>query len=707
MDASTRHNLMEQVNGARAAATEARLQARATALASKRSDLLEALPRRERETGKEPGSAASLAAEINASLRRATAVVAEEVGRSNAAGNVVEESSRRLRMTRDQHGRYGDTLASGGETLGQIRRTKRVANVAVGVSFFVFFAVAFFVARKRVVNSNLATFVVRPTMKVVFAPVRILGRFVAFAFGSGGKGEGSGRSDEGESASEAGYARAKAREGRERDAGKGASDMGAVSEEDDATAAGEGGTVDMRDNRPSRGLGDAGLAEEEGTHEILSATVATDGFRDAEEAVNDTVVDFGDRAADSMPVEDKVIQDDRKDGAGDDKLVDEEAVEDQVVMDETADSGRVENEPNADKVVRDKGVDDRAADDEHMAAKSAIDNSVGGKPVDYDEAVTGKVVQDEPVGDEAVRDKTADDKPVDGEPGTGELVQDKVVEDKALGDESVDGEPDAGELSQAARVEDTAVGDKSVDGRPGEDADLIIEPIDDEPVQNKPAEEKPVIHKSVDEHPMDDATVDGTSAKDEALNDDAVNADAFFDVTDETVGDISAGSEPSWDKDVVGEELVVDETLDNISVGREPSKDKDAVVEELVEVAVVDKKKSVEKGSIVSDNLTKIEQDQTEPIQDKDPVIEEATVEDSVVDENKTVEEGTIVSGDVTEIEVDSTGKAESAAEAEQMSDDAGGSESAKETAPSIPNDAAQNETEAKVGSKEEIHEDL
>lgn len=180
-DAASRRALMEQVDAARGAAVEARRQARISALSAHREELMEGavgddMPRKDREAGVPAG----LAKDINDGLRRATAIVSEEVGRSEAAGRVVDESSRRLRRTRDQHGRYGESLGSGAKTLSELRRTDLIANIAVVLSFAVFFFVAAYVAHRRVSSSNTATFLVRPAAKIVFTPVRIMVRIVAF-----------------------------------------------------------------------------------------------------------------------------------------------------------------------------------------------------------------------------------------------------------------------------------------------------------------------------------------------------------------------------------------------------------------------------------------------------------------------------------------------------------------------------------------------
>lgn len=170
-DASVRHALMEQVDAARGAAASAREQARWSALANGRKKLLEGALQRKQE---DDGAAAVIAREINDGLRRVTAVVQEEVERSRAAGGVMDESGRRLRMTGDQHVRYRDKLRSGAGTLSELKRVDLVASVAVILSFLFFFLVTGYVVSRRLANSNTATYLVRPMARIVYAPVRVM-----------------------------------------------------------------------------------------------------------------------------------------------------------------------------------------------------------------------------------------------------------------------------------------------------------------------------------------------------------------------------------------------------------------------------------------------------------------------------------------------------------------------------------------------------
>lgn len=169
---TTRKKLLIQVAHARKDVAAARKLARQAALTVDRTKLLEGVPeisKNETET-----DAAKVAREINDSLRRTTAIVSEEVDRSRAAGNVIDESTRRLRMTRNQHGRYGESLSSGAVTLKSIRRSEMVANLLIVLSFAFFFLAAAYVTKQRLANSNISTFVLRPSMKVASLPVRIL-----------------------------------------------------------------------------------------------------------------------------------------------------------------------------------------------------------------------------------------------------------------------------------------------------------------------------------------------------------------------------------------------------------------------------------------------------------------------------------------------------------------------------------------------------
>lgn len=177
VDVAARRALMEQVDAARGAATAAREQAKRVALEKGRDKLLGTDTEKENKNGSSKGAAADIAKDINDGLRRITAVVKEEVDRSRAAGEVVEESGRRLRMTRDRHGTYGEGLSSGASTLGDLKRTELVANVIVAAGVLFFSIVAAYVVNKKLSNSNTATFLVRPAMKVVLAPVRLVSRF--------------------------------------------------------------------------------------------------------------------------------------------------------------------------------------------------------------------------------------------------------------------------------------------------------------------------------------------------------------------------------------------------------------------------------------------------------------------------------------------------------------------------------------------------
>lgn len=172
-DPSTRHALMEQVDVARGAALTARNQARQAALAHDRHALLQNPARPNDTDPSDSAQTAHVAREINDGLRRVTALVKEQVDRSRAAGGVLDESSRRLRMTRDRHASYGHVLASGAATLKDLKTVDLIANVAVLVSFVFFFLVAGYVVNRRLARSNTVVFIVRPAVKIVTAPVRL------------------------------------------------------------------------------------------------------------------------------------------------------------------------------------------------------------------------------------------------------------------------------------------------------------------------------------------------------------------------------------------------------------------------------------------------------------------------------------------------------------------------------------------------------
>lgn len=120
----------------------------------------------------------SLAHDINDALRRTSAVVADEVARSRAAGSIVDLSTQRLRSTRDQHGMTQGALRRGGKTLRHLRTSEALANVVVILSFGIFFVVAGYVASRRLRSSIVASVIIRPAAKVAFAPVDIVLRTV-------------------------------------------------------------------------------------------------------------------------------------------------------------------------------------------------------------------------------------------------------------------------------------------------------------------------------------------------------------------------------------------------------------------------------------------------------------------------------------------------------------------------------------------------
>ncbi|KAI0566197.1 lipase [Gracilaria domingensis] len=170
VDPSLSAQLNSYVDRARQAVKTARRNARAAALKADRTALIEPPTVDQKEF---EGSAERLAAEINDALRATAAVVSEEIQRSKVAGDVVEESTRRLRRTTDQHGVYADGIVSGASTLKSIRRTDLVANLVLVLCFALFFVAAAYVTNRRIQNSNIATFIVRPTYKIVSLPLRI------------------------------------------------------------------------------------------------------------------------------------------------------------------------------------------------------------------------------------------------------------------------------------------------------------------------------------------------------------------------------------------------------------------------------------------------------------------------------------------------------------------------------------------------------
>lgn len=97
--------------------------------------------------------ASRLVNDINETLRRATAVVSDEVARSQATGAVFDESTRKLRMTKDQHIELSGSLGQGTKILRRLHLSEFMANSIVIASFAFFFLVAAYVlSNKRVLH---------------------------------------------------------------------------------------------------------------------------------------------------------------------------------------------------------------------------------------------------------------------------------------------------------------------------------------------------------------------------------------------------------------------------------------------------------------------------------------------------------------------------------------------------------------------------
>lgn len=94
---------------------------------------------------------------------------------------IVDDSSKRLRQTRDVHKGYKDHLDSGAETLRMLQREERNANIFLALCFFAFFFFAFYIAQRRVANSNTSAYIVTPIYRVTtFVPRRML-RLLSYA----------------------------------------------------------------------------------------------------------------------------------------------------------------------------------------------------------------------------------------------------------------------------------------------------------------------------------------------------------------------------------------------------------------------------------------------------------------------------------------------------------------------------------------------
>lgn len=171
-----RKQLGIQIATARCAASEARAHARSHAL-SNREELL----RRDVDTGRgqEEQSAARVAADINAGLRRAMGVIEGEVERSRAAGGVVRESTRKLRAVREVHGGVKQSVRAGGGVLKRAARKERLADLVVVTCVMVFFVVAAMIVRRRVAGSAVGSVVgsvVGKGGRVVMAPIKAASR---------------------------------------------------------------------------------------------------------------------------------------------------------------------------------------------------------------------------------------------------------------------------------------------------------------------------------------------------------------------------------------------------------------------------------------------------------------------------------------------------------------------------------------------------
>lgn len=118
--------------------------------------------------------------DINDSLRRTSALVANEVQRSRAAGNVVADSTRTLARTRDQYHKMSSSINSGGKTLGRLSRTETRANILVALSFAFFFIVVGYIITYRLRTSFVTTAILRPTATVMSYPIVALVNSVRF-----------------------------------------------------------------------------------------------------------------------------------------------------------------------------------------------------------------------------------------------------------------------------------------------------------------------------------------------------------------------------------------------------------------------------------------------------------------------------------------------------------------------------------------------
>lgn len=163
-DYASQTALLRRVQAAKVAAHTARKSARQQALKTSRTTLL---PSTTPEVSK---SVSQLTQDINDTLRRTTHAVADEVSRSRAAGDVVQDSTNILTKTKYQHDVLGSGIGSGKRTLQKLKRSETAANFVVLISFAFFFAVAGYVASQKLRSSFVASGVFRPAASAVKLP---------------------------------------------------------------------------------------------------------------------------------------------------------------------------------------------------------------------------------------------------------------------------------------------------------------------------------------------------------------------------------------------------------------------------------------------------------------------------------------------------------------------------------------------------------
>lgn len=127
---------------------------------------------------KKGGTNAKLMREITEGLGRTTRVLRGEVERSQATGEVVGVSGKRLRNVRDLQVGYSGVVGEGRGTLRMVVLKEKGWSVAFGVLVAVFLGLWLLTFWKWSQRSNVSTFLVRPATRTVLFFGRLTGKVV-------------------------------------------------------------------------------------------------------------------------------------------------------------------------------------------------------------------------------------------------------------------------------------------------------------------------------------------------------------------------------------------------------------------------------------------------------------------------------------------------------------------------------------------------